>query len=119
MFYGWQEVTISHVAGCLEFTCQLLSDPNKWVYWPIAIDSTGAEIEPTSDKATKWSLIGATEKYAFENYERPLADCIACATREFLNDLTENSELLHGKLQYQEEINLLRLAIEEIQNENT
>lgn len=117
MFYDWQEVTVDHVAGCLEFVCQLYSNPNNWIYWPTAVDLNGLEVEPTSPEAIKWSMIGATEKYAMENFPRPLADCIACATREFLNDLSDSNALLHGKLQYQDELELVKLGVEEIKNE--
>lgn len=115
MFFGWESVDRKQVLDLLIQVRELFASPNNWLFWPLATDTNDQEVDPLSDQATKWSLMGACDKLT-GNYSRPLAGCISCAAREYLNDLTSD-DLIHGKLDYQKEIDLLNLAIEELEKE--
>lgn len=117
MFFGWEHVERSQVLNLLIQVRDLFTTPAKWLFWPLAANANDKEVDPLSDQATKWSLMGACDKFT-SVYSSPLAGCVSCATREYLNDLTSD-DLIHGKLDYQKEIDLLNLAIEELEKEES
>lgn len=115
MFHGWP----IEKSQCLKLLKQLLGlyeNKDKWIYWPIAVDDNGIEVKPNNPKAVKYSLIGACELFTAE-YKEPENEFIDCATREFLNDLS-NDNLIHGKCDYDEEMDLIKMAIKELEKEN-
>lgn len=114
MFYDWKEVEEAHVLHLLIQLQELFSNQENWIYWPKAQDTNGLEVRPTDSKAVKFCLMGACEHFCEKDHAKPLADYIDCATREFLNDLSSNNELLHGKCDYAEEMALISIAIEEL-----
>ncbi len=113
MFLDWKDVEQSHVVGLLSLLQELFSDEEKWVDWPIAVDSHGLEVSPLDTTATRWSMIGATEKLAGLLCEKPLCDFVAVATREYLNDLSDD-KLIKGSTSYEDEITLIQLALEDL-----
>lgn len=110
MFYNWKDVKEADVIFILEKVKDFFADPSKWIYWPIAIDGTGLEVDPLSPKAIKFSLMGALTKFASEKYSLPLGNYIDCAAREFLDDLSDN--LLIKGLSYEDEYALICLGHE-------
>jgi hypothetical protein len=115
MFRDWEQVDQDQVLYVLLNVRQLFSNSNTWVYFPSAINAVDLEVLPEEASAVKWNLMGATELYANQAYPKPLADFIAVATREYLNDLSEDL-YFKGKLQYHDEFALIELGIEEITN---
>lgn len=116
MFHGWEKVDKQQVFLLLQDVRTLFSFPDKWIYWPMAIDGEGLEVDPKSDMACKWSLMGACE-LLLQSYTYPLSEFISCAAREYLNDLS-NDDLIHGRLSYEEELTLLDLAIHDLKGSN-
>lgn len=115
MFFGWESVERKQVLDLLIKVRGLFASPDSWLYWPLATDASDQEVSPISVQAMKWSLMGACEMFT-EHYPRPLSACVSCAAREYLNDLTSD-DLIHGRLDYQKELDLLNLAIEELEKE--
>lgn len=116
MFYGWEKVERSQVLWLLIKVRLLFCIPTNWIFWPIAVDSNGNEIDPRNEYAVKWSLMGACDLYS-DKFEKPLSDFVSCATREYLNDLSED-DLIHGRLSYDEEFALINLAIDDLEKED-
>lgn len=117
MFFGWESVDRKHVLDLLLQVRELFASPDNWLFWPLATNANDQEVDPLSDQATKWSLMGACDKFT-SSYSGPLAGCISCAAREYLNDLTSD-DLIHGKLDYSKELEVLLLAIEELEKEES
>lgn len=117
MFYSWRDVEKEHVIYVLEKVKKLFSDQSNWIDWPVAINAAETNIDPCSPDAKKWNLMGALVKFGVEKYSQPLADYIDCATREFLNDLSDES-LIKGNLNYEDEYALICLGLEYISKED-
>ena len=113
MFLDWKDVELSHVIDLLRLLQALYSDEENWIDWPIAVDSNGLEVLPDDPTAIKWCMIGATEKLAALNHEKPLCDFVAVATREYLNDMSDD-KLIKGSTSYEDEITLIQLALEDL-----
>lgn len=118
MFYGWQFVEPEFALRLLLQLEQLFSDPQKWISWPIATNERDEEVKPLDPSATKFSLMGATEKLAHNDYVWPLSGCVDCAVREYLNDLSGDA-IIQNKTNYADEMNLIKAAIEELQKEQS
>lgn len=111
MFYGWEKVDKNDVANLLQGLKQLFISPDTWNYWPAAIDSLENEVSPLSADAMKWSLLGACELLCHQKYDEPMASFVSCATREYLNDISDE-KLIHGGFNYEDEVALIDLGIE-------
>ncbi len=113
MFLNWEYVEPSFVLRLLQQLQQFFIDPKCWLYWPLAEDGYGHEISPFNPKAMKFCLQGACDYLCAQEYVQPLADCINCATREYLDELS-GSDLIHGKCDYETEMALITMAISEL-----
>ncbi len=113
MFGDWKSVEPEFVITLLKSVKLLFSTPDTWVDWPIAVDDRGFEVEPSSPKAERWSLIGATEMLAALDHAKPLCDYVAVATREYLNELSDE-KLIKGNFSYEDEVAIVELALEEL-----
>lgn len=116
MFMQWEYVEKTQVLKLLVQLRDFYADENNWIFWPLATDGYGVEVKPTDPKASKWALMGACDLLLDRDYVQPLADCINCATREYLNELS-NDDLLHGKCQWKDEFALINKGIEELGND--
>jgi len=117
MFYGWDTVEKEQSLALLKKLEALFSDSEKWIYWPIATTSDDIEVAPTDPKATKFSLMGACELFTKQDYESPQSEFVDCATREYLNSLS-NDDILHGKTNYDDEMLLIKMAIGELSKDD-
>ena len=113
MFQGWRDVEQEQVLHVLKKLKELFADKDKWIDWPLAEDETGLEVKPDNPKAVKFCLMGASELFTKQQYEKPLCDYIECAVRDYLNELT-NNDLILGKLDYDGEMLALNMGIEEL-----
>lgn len=116
MFYGWESVQKEQVQLLLSQLIELFSSPDNWIFWPIATNADGFEVEPTSKDAVKWSLMGACEFFTSQHYPEPMSGIISSATREYLNDLS-GDDLIHGLLSYEKEMSLLLEAVKDLKEE--
>lgn len=114
MFQGWEKVDKAQVLSLLKQLEELFKEKEKWIDWPLSEDEKGIDIKPDDPKAAKFNLMGASELFTSKEYEKPLCDFIDCATREYLNELS-GEDLIHGRLDYEHEMLLLRMAIEELE----
>jgi|SRR5579885_723514 len=113
MFQNWQDVNKDQVLNILKKLDDLFVDPNKWIFYPNAIDEKGNEVKTTDPKAVKFSLYGASEMFAIQAHSKPLCDFVDCALREYLNELSSD-DLVLGKCEYEDERLLIRMGIEEL-----
>ncbi len=113
MFEDWESVEPEFVISLLKKVQVLFSAPDHWIDWPIAVNAKGDEVEPNSPLAKRWSLMGATEMLAEQVHSKPLCDFVAVATREYLNDLSDE-KLIKGGFGYEDEMALIELALEEL-----
>lgn len=114
MFLDWKDIEKEQVLLLLKEVHGLFSNQANWIDWPIAVDSRSLEVSPDSDKAARWSLMGATEKFAGLRYPKPFCDFLAVASREFLNDLSDD-KLIRGEFSYEDEVSIIELGIEELE----
>ena len=114
MFQNWRDVNKNQVLLILKKLEALFTDRDTWIFWPIAENNRGIEVKPTDPSATKFSLMGASELYTTQIYKKPLADYVDCALREYLNELS-GEDLIRSKCGYEEEIMLIRMAIQEVE----
>lgn len=117
MFLGWEQVTREQVLKNLHSLRELFSIETNWITWPLAENLSGVEADPSSPEAIRWCLAGASEKLTKQSYPAPLSDFIDCATRDYLNDLSDEN-LIKGNLTYQDEFALICLAIDDLEKEN-
>ena len=110
MFYNWRDVNREDVVYLLEKLKSFFADESNWVFWPIAVDDNNIEVDPMVPNARRWSLMGASQKFSTEKFGLPLANYVDCATRDFLNDLSD--DLLIKGLSYQDEYALICLGHE-------
>lgn len=115
--FGWETVEKAHVVALLGSLKELFADPAKWVFWPKAEDKSGLAVDPTSDQAVKWCLLGAGEKLAAGLFAPPLDQYVECATRDVLNEMSDG-KLIHG-MSYDDEYALICLAHEDLTKEAT
>jgi hypothetical protein len=113
MFLGWENVSAEQVLKHLKELRGFFGDSSAWIYWPMAIDPIGLEVEYNSNKACKWSFIGASQLISEKNYQKPMCDFVDCATREFLRGLYTKS----FPETYEEEYSIICLAIEKLERE--
>lgn len=113
MFLDWKDVEKEHVLYLLTEVRQLFSNQEKWIDYPSSVDLLGQTVNPDSEKAVKWNLLGATELLSSQKYNKPLCDFIAVATREYLNFLSDD-KLIKGTFSYDDELALIDLGIEEL-----
>lgn len=116
MFFGWDEVDKSQALDLLKGLKLLFSNPDNWIYFPDAVNSSGLEVAPLSPEAVKWSLMGACDKILVAKYQEPLSSFISCATREYLNSFTDD-KLIKGEFSYDDEFALINLVIEKLELE--
>jgi hypothetical protein len=112
-FFGWNDIYPSQVLILLKRTRELFVRPERWIYFPFALDANGNEVIPTDAAAVQWALTGALDKFAQGS---PAPDFLSCAARDFLNDIS-GGQLVRGKLTYEDELILLDLAIEHLTKE--
>ena len=112
-FFGWNDIYPSQVLVILKQVRDLFSKPERWNYFPFAVNALENEVIPTDPAAVKWSLTGAIEKFATGS---PYPDYLACAARDFLNDIS-NGHFFRAKLSYEDEMILLDLGIEHLTKE--
>lgn len=117
MFLNWEYVEVAHIINLLQQLQQFYIDPNRWCDWPLASDDKGIALSPLDPKATKFCLQGACDYLCAQEYVQPLADCVNCATREYLDELS-GSDLIHGKCDYETEMELIAMAISELTKES-
>lgn len=115
MFHDWESVYKEQVLELLYDLKALFAKPGHWIYWPIAVDKTNLEVKPDSELAVKWSFLGACSKLTLAKYADPQASFINCATRDYLNSLC-HEKLVKGLLTYEEEIELIELAILDLED---
>ncbi len=113
MFQEWKDVDEEQVLFVLKEIHTLFSNPNNWIEWPLAINEKGIEVLPSSADAKKWSLMGASIKYASSNYPSPLSDYIDCALRDFLNEISDDARL-KSFLSYDDEFAIISLGLEKL-----
>lgn len=89
MFFGWEKVEPNQVLNHLSDLKEFFKDKSKWAYWPNAMDGYGSMVDVFSEKAQKWSLIGASELIISAKYPKPICDFIDCATRDFIKSMTD------------------------------
>lgn len=111
MFYDWEKVDKNQVMILLRELKELFASPRHWIYCPKAINISQIETSPLSSEAISWSLLGACDMLTAKHYEEPLASFVGCATRDYLNDLSDE-KLIHGALGYEDEVALIDFAIE-------
>jgi len=116
MFYDWRDVEKAQVLNLLKQVRELFLDQANWVGWPIAIDRFDKEVSPHSIEARRFSLMGACEKFSALVHSAPLCDFVSCATKDYLDDLS-NNKLFKEELSYTDEFALISLAIEELERE--
>jgi len=114
MFHGWKDVDQEQVLHILKKLNALFTNQSRWLFWPLAENDTGNEVKPTDPSATKFSLMGASELFTTQEYEKPLCDFVDCALREYLNDLS-GDDIVLGKSNYDIEILVIKMAIEELE----
>lgn len=117
MFLGWEQVTREQVITNLRSLKDLFSIESNWITWPEAENASGKETNPSSPDAVRWCLSGASEKITRLSFPIPLCDFIDCATREYINDLSDET-FIKGILSYQDEFALICLALDELEKEN-
>lgn len=111
MFHHWRDVEQEQVYYVLGQLKDLFSDQKKWIDWPIALDEHNTDVAPTDKSAVKWCLMGASIKFAKEQYGEPLCYFIDCATRNYIEDLS--GENIIGKMiPYDKEYELITTAYE-------
>ena len=111
MFHYWRDVSQEQVYYVMGQLKDLFAVQNKWMDWPIALDEHNTEVSPTDPSAVKWSLMGASIKFAKEKYGEPLCYFIDCCVRDYLGDLS--GENLIGKMvPYEKEYELICMAHE-------
>lgn len=113
MFHNWQDVSKNQVLLILKKLEELFSDKDTWLFWPLAENNMGLEVKPTDPTATKFSLMGASELFTTQLYQKPLADYVDCALREYLNDLS-GDDLIRGKCEWKDELLLIKMGVEEL-----
>jgi hypothetical protein len=113
--FGWDAVEKQHVIDILLALKDFFSDKERWTDFPPAEDKNGVVVDPSSDQAVRWSLMGAGEKLGVPLFGLPLANYVECATRELLDDLTDGKHA-HG-MSYDDEYALICLAIEDLTKE--
>lgn len=113
MFLDWKYVEKEQVVTLLLKMKKFITKDN-WIDYPFAVDNHNQMVEPDSPRAVKWSLAGVSELLAAQDNEKPLADYVAVATREYLNDLSDD-RLLRETMSYDDEVALIELAIEDLQ----
>ena len=113
MFLDWKYVEMEQVLTLLLKMKEFINKDN-WIDYPFAVDSHQLMVEPDSPRAVKWSLAGASELLSAQDNPKPLCDYVAVATREYLNDLSDD-KLLRETMSYDDEVALIELAIEDLQ----
>lgn len=113
MFLDWRDVTSKDVEAVLLSTKAHLSNQNLWIDYGLAFNSTNEPVGTKDPNATKFSLMGSIEKQANIIYSKPLADFVDSATREFLSEMS-SYKVWKETMSYDDEISLLRMAIDEI-----
>jgi hypothetical protein len=113
MFLGWQSVSEEQVISILSDLQIIFSDKDNWIDFPISIDKNGSEVDPLSQEADKFSLMGASYRLAKEKYPE-IAQFVDCATREMIFEMTDGK---WRNLSYEEEIGYINSAIEFLKKE--
>lgn len=114
MFQDWRDVSDKQVLRILKKLEELFTNEEAWIYWPLAQDKYGNEVKPTDPTAAKFSLMGASELYTTELYNKPLCDFIDCALRDYLNELS-GDDLIHGRCDWKDEMLLIKMGIGELE----
>jgi len=117
MFQDWDSVEKEQVLLILKKVLQLYQDKSKWIDGPIALGNGGMLVEPRSLTANKWSLLGAIDKFAYEEFAELQAGCVACATRDYLNVISKRDRIWKMCLSYREEIKIISDAVYKLSNE--
>lgn len=117
MFCDWEQVTKDQVLNLLLLLRDFFIDRGVWITWPLAENQKGYEVDPASPEAVRWCLSGASEKITKALYQAPLSGFIDCATKDFLNELSDES-LIKGSLSYEDEFALICLAINELEKKD-
>lgn len=113
MFQNWEQVNKEQVLNILKKLDDLFEDPNKWIFYPNAIDENDNEVKTIDPKAIRYSLYGASEMFSIKEHPKPLCDFVDCALREYLNELSSD-DLVIGKCEYEDERLLIRMGIEDL-----
>lgn len=113
MFLDWESINQEQVVNHIRELKKFFKDDSRWLSWPEAQDDKGNTIDPFSEKAFKYSLMGASIKIAKQNHPNNLvvAGCLDCATREYLNTLCDDKL---NELTYKEEISVINKALEKL-----
>ncbi len=82
----------------------------NWIDFPNAVDNCGLIVPFNSERAVKYSLTGLSEKLS-EEFFQDRGRYVDVAAREYLNELSDE-KLIHNLLSYEEEIELIKTALE-------
>ena len=118
MFHEWSSVNPDQALSLLKALQEFFNKEEKWIEWPLAMNDKDIEVKSNDPTATKFSLLGACELITRSAHKQPLADCVDCATREFLDDLS-GGELIKGKMSYAQEMELIIEGIKELETDAT
>lgn len=113
--FAWETVSKQNVIDLLSALKKFYADASRWIDYPRAEDINGKEIDPHSDLAVRWCLMGAGEKLGLPLFGSPLSDYVECATRELLDELSDGKHA-HG-MSYGDEYALICLAHEHLTKE--
>jgi len=118
VFQDWESVEKEQALSVLKKVLQLFKDKSKWIDGPVALGDGNLEIDPCSPSANKWSLLGAIDKFSYEEFATPQAGYVACAIRDYLNVIGKSNRIWKTYLPFRDEMKIVSDAIYKLSNED-